>query len=208
MQQLTLARQAEFQRYTKKTRREQFLDEMEAVMPWVELQALVEPYYSKGETGRKPVGLAIRGARVTVMFYVWPKLIIMLISTILRAHKNKNHLAVMGRRRHSPRPWTRFSSSAWLTPWARLPFADFISLDVCVDILRVLQAGLRRSQVHDNHYYVLGSRRIAHLGIPYFLSLLSVNESAAAMPWLVISASPCSIAWRINNRRIVPIVPR
>ena len=59
MQQLTLARQAEFQRYTKKTRREQFLDEMEAVMPWVELQALVEPYYSKGETGRKPVGLGI-----------------------------------------------------------------------------------------------------------------------------------------------------
>jgi hypothetical protein len=33
MQQLTLARQAEFQRYTKKTRREQFLDEMEAVLP-------------------------------------------------------------------------------------------------------------------------------------------------------------------------------
>jgi hypothetical protein len=33
MQQLTLARQAEFQRYTKTTRREQFLDEMEAVIP-------------------------------------------------------------------------------------------------------------------------------------------------------------------------------
>ena len=59
MQQLTLARQAEFQRYTKKTRREQFLNEMEAVMPWAELMALVEPYYSKGETGRKPVGLEI-----------------------------------------------------------------------------------------------------------------------------------------------------
>jgi IS5 family transposase len=59
MQQLTLARQAEFQRYTKRTRREQFLDEMEAVMPWTELQALVEPYYSKGEIGRKPVGLGI-----------------------------------------------------------------------------------------------------------------------------------------------------
>jgi IS5 family transposase len=59
MQQLTLARQAEFQRYTKKTRREQFLNEMEAVIPWSELQALVEPYYSKGEAGRKPVGLEI-----------------------------------------------------------------------------------------------------------------------------------------------------
>ena len=59
MQQLTLAQAAEFQRYGKKTRREQFLDEMEAVMPWSELLALVAPYYSKGETGRKPVGLAI-----------------------------------------------------------------------------------------------------------------------------------------------------
>jgi IS5 family transposase len=59
MQQLTLARQAEFQRYTKKTRREQFLDEMEAVVRWAELRALVEPHYSKGETGRKPVGLDI-----------------------------------------------------------------------------------------------------------------------------------------------------
>ncbi len=59
MQQLTLARQAEFQRYTKKTRREQFLEEMEAVMPWAELQSLVAPYYSKGETGRRPVGLEI-----------------------------------------------------------------------------------------------------------------------------------------------------
>ena len=59
MQQLTLARQAEFQRYAKKTRREQFLEEMDAVMPWAELLALVAPHYSKGEMGRKPVGLEI-----------------------------------------------------------------------------------------------------------------------------------------------------
>jgi IS5 family transposase len=32
---------------------------MEAVMPWAELLSLVAPYYSKGETGRKPVVLAI-----------------------------------------------------------------------------------------------------------------------------------------------------
>ena len=57
MRQMTLAHQAEFQRYTKKTRREQFLEEMDAVMPWSELQALVSPHYSSGETGRKPVGL-------------------------------------------------------------------------------------------------------------------------------------------------------
>ncbi|HEX3940091.1 MAG TPA: IS5 family transposase [Acidobacteriaceae bacterium] len=59
MRQITLAHQAEFQRYGKKTRREHFLEEMEAVMPWGELLAVVEPHYSKGETGRKPVGLAI-----------------------------------------------------------------------------------------------------------------------------------------------------
>ena len=44
MKQLTLARQAEFERYSKKTRREQFLNEMDAVMPWAELQALAEPH--------------------------------------------------------------------------------------------------------------------------------------------------------------------
>jgi IS5 family transposase len=59
MQQLTLAHQADFQRYTKKTRREQFLEEMDAVMPWPELLALVAPHYSTGETGRKPVGLEL-----------------------------------------------------------------------------------------------------------------------------------------------------
>jgi len=59
MQQTTLAQQAEFQRYSKKTRREQFLDEMEAVMPWAELRALIEPHYPKGDNGRPPVGLGI-----------------------------------------------------------------------------------------------------------------------------------------------------
>ena len=59
MRQMTLAQQAEFQRYSKKTRQEQFLEEMDAVMPWAELLALVAPYYSKGEMGRKPVGLAM-----------------------------------------------------------------------------------------------------------------------------------------------------
>ena len=59
MKQLTLAQQAEFQRYSKKTRREQFLEEMDAAMPWAELFALIAPHYSKGEIGRKPVGLEI-----------------------------------------------------------------------------------------------------------------------------------------------------
>ena len=59
MRQMTLAQQASFERYAKKTRRERFLEEKDAVMPWAELLALVAPHYSKGETGRKPVGLSI-----------------------------------------------------------------------------------------------------------------------------------------------------
>jgi transposase, IS5 family len=59
MRQMSLAQQAEFQRFAKKSRREQFLEEMDAVMPWGELLALVEPHYPKGERGRKPEGLGI-----------------------------------------------------------------------------------------------------------------------------------------------------
>lgn len=59
MRQMSLAQQAEFQRFAKKSRREQFLETMDAVMPWAELLALVEPHYPKGEQGRKPIGLAI-----------------------------------------------------------------------------------------------------------------------------------------------------
>lgn len=59
MRQMSLAQQAEFQRFSKKTRREQFLEEMDAVMPWAELQSLVGAHYARGEKGRKPVGLRI-----------------------------------------------------------------------------------------------------------------------------------------------------
>jgi IS5 family transposase len=35
------------------------LDEMELVVPWSELQGLVEPHYAKAGNGRRPVGLAL-----------------------------------------------------------------------------------------------------------------------------------------------------
>ena len=41
----------------KATRRERFLAEMEKVVPWKELQGLIEPYYPKGERGRPPIGI-------------------------------------------------------------------------------------------------------------------------------------------------------
>ena len=46
-----------FERYTKKTRRALFLEEMEQVVPWRELTALIEPHYPKAGNGRPPVGV-------------------------------------------------------------------------------------------------------------------------------------------------------
>ncbi|HEX3660768.1 MAG TPA: IS5 family transposase, partial [Acidobacteriaceae bacterium] len=59
MKQQTLAAQSGFERYGKKTRREQFLEEMDQVVPWAELEDLVQPHYPKGENGRPPMGLGI-----------------------------------------------------------------------------------------------------------------------------------------------------
>jgi IS5 family transposase len=54
--QRTLAMMTGFERYTKKTRRAQFLEEMEQVVPWGKLCALMEPHYPKEGNGRRPVG--------------------------------------------------------------------------------------------------------------------------------------------------------
>ena len=59
MRQQTLACQASFEKYGRKSRRELFLDEMSQVVPWAELAALVEPHYAKAGNGRRPVGLSI-----------------------------------------------------------------------------------------------------------------------------------------------------
>ena len=59
MRQQTLASQASFERFGRKGKRELFLDQMEQVVPWSELLALVEPHYPKAGNGRQPVGLAI-----------------------------------------------------------------------------------------------------------------------------------------------------
>ena len=59
--QLTLATQADtgFETHRKATRRDVFLAEMDQVVPWAELCAVIEPFYPKAhETGgRRPVGL-------------------------------------------------------------------------------------------------------------------------------------------------------
>lgn len=57
MRQQTLAMMTGFERYTKKTRRAQFLEEMEQVVPWRRLCSLIEPVYPKEGNGRRPVGV-------------------------------------------------------------------------------------------------------------------------------------------------------
>ena len=59
MNQRTFAIQSEFQKYGRKSRRELFLDEMERIVPWSGLLALVRPHYAKAGNGRHPVGVEI-----------------------------------------------------------------------------------------------------------------------------------------------------
>src|SRR5437868_1525469 len=41
----------------KRTRREEFLGEMDAVIPWAEMRALIAPHYPTGEGGRHAMPL-------------------------------------------------------------------------------------------------------------------------------------------------------
>jgi len=47
-----------FEKYRKKTRKEQFLDEMEVIIPWKRLTKAIKPFYPKPKgPGRRPVGI-------------------------------------------------------------------------------------------------------------------------------------------------------
>lgn len=49
----------EYNNKKRKTRREMFLEQMEAVIPWQQWVKLIEPYYPKGEHGRPPKGIEV-----------------------------------------------------------------------------------------------------------------------------------------------------
>jgi transposase, IS5 family len=57
MRQQTLAMQSGFEKFGRKSQRELFLEEMDKLVPWSALVALIEPHYPKGKNGRPPVGL-------------------------------------------------------------------------------------------------------------------------------------------------------
>jgi len=57
MRQQTFAEER-FEKFRKKTRKEQFLDEMERIIAWQELTAAIEPFYPNPQgAGRRPVGV-------------------------------------------------------------------------------------------------------------------------------------------------------
>ena len=57
MRQRTLAEEG-FERYRKPTRREQFLDEMDKVIPWIGLCEVIDPFYPRQNgAGRPPIGV-------------------------------------------------------------------------------------------------------------------------------------------------------
>jgi len=49
--------QSEYAAKKKMTRRERFLGEMERVVPWARLVAVIEPHYPEGKRGRPPIGI-------------------------------------------------------------------------------------------------------------------------------------------------------
>ena len=58
MSQLTFA-EAEFENKKHKTRREEFLERMDKLIPWVRMEKRIAKHYPKGETGRPPYPLAV-----------------------------------------------------------------------------------------------------------------------------------------------------
>ena len=57
MKQMSLATTG-FELVHKRTRKREFLDEMELVVPWVELIGLIEPHAPKGKNGRPPFAVS------------------------------------------------------------------------------------------------------------------------------------------------------
>ena len=58
MEQPTFA-DLEYGQKKRKTRREEFLEKLEALVPWQRLEERIEPHYFRGERGRKPYALSV-----------------------------------------------------------------------------------------------------------------------------------------------------
>src|SRR5438477_8944086 len=72
MKQRTLAMMTGFEQYTRKTRRAIFLEEMEQVVPWGELCALVAPHYPQPGKGAAAGGSRAHAADLLFAAVVQP----------------------------------------------------------------------------------------------------------------------------------------
>ncbi len=57
----------------KKTKREEFLEIMDEIIPWDEWVGIIEPYYPKGKRGRPPMGIEkmLRMHLLQIWFNIW-----------------------------------------------------------------------------------------------------------------------------------------
>jgi len=47
-----------FEKFRKKTHKDQFLDDMDIIIPWKELCEAIEPFYPNSQgAGRRPIGI-------------------------------------------------------------------------------------------------------------------------------------------------------
>ncbi len=67
MKQMTLAAAKEFEVHGRATRKAAFLALMEALVPWADFCALIEPHYARAGNGRPSIGLE----RMLRMYFVY-----------------------------------------------------------------------------------------------------------------------------------------
>jgi hypothetical protein len=49
----------DYQHKRRRTRREEFLERLDSLIPWQKLESRIEPHYFRGERGRRPYPLSV-----------------------------------------------------------------------------------------------------------------------------------------------------
>ncbi len=97
MRQRTLAEEG-FERFRKRTRREEFLEEMRRIIPWAELCGVIEPFYASFTMAANaddfPVFLNIGYIRELHREYVLKRAAFQIITNNIPALHNKIHFVV------------------------------------------------------------------------------------------------------------------
>ena len=134
-----------FERKKKPTRRERFLAEMEAVVPWSALLAVIEPHYPKagrreqaGQRGSKILEGHLMSDHVHICISIPPKYS---VANVVGYIKGKSAISIarrfMGRNRN-------FAGENF---WARGYFVSTVGLDE-----EMVRAYIRHQEKEDEHY--------------------------------------------------------